>query len=170
MCIILIGYMGCGKSTIAKQLALELDLTMIDLDDYITDKENDTITNIFKSKGEIYFRKLENKVLKEILATQNKYVLAVGGGTPCYGNNMGLISQYTTSIYLKASIQTLYDRLILEKAQRPLLKNLNNNKLKEFIAKHLFERSSFYEKATYTIKIDSKSIDNIVNEINLNMQ
>jgi len=170
MCIVLIGYMGSGKSTIAKQLALELNLTMLDLDDYITDKENDTIKNIFKSKGEVYFRKLENKALKEIITTQDKYVLALGGGTPCYGNNMDLISQHTTSIYLKASLQTLYDRLLNKKSQRPLLKNLNDDKLREFIAKHLFERASFYEKATYAIKIDSKSIEDIVKEISLNTQ
>lgn len=170
MCIVLIGYMGSGKSTIAKKLALKLNYIYLDLDEYISENENDTINNIFKNKGEVYFRKLESNTLKEILTTQNKYVLAVGGGTPCYGNNMDLISQHATSFYLKASIQTLYERLVREKSQRPLLKSLNNNSLKEFIAKHLFERATFYEKATYAIKIDTKGIEDIVKEISLNMQ
>ena len=168
--IILVGYMGSGKSTIAKQLAKHLRLKMIDLDDYIVDKEKDTINSIFKNKGEIYFRKIESQALDEIISSQKNYVLSVGGGTPCYADNSELIKSVPHSFYLKGSIQTLYDRLVHKKNERPLIKNLENSKLLEFIAKHLFERNPYYEKVTHTIQIDSKSMDAVVAEIILNTQ
>lgn len=168
--IILLGYMGCGKSTIARQLANRLHLEMIDLDDYMSDKEELNVSEIFKKKGEVYFRKLENEALKEIIATKKNYVLALGGGTPCYANNMEIIIENVVSYYLKGSIQTLYDRLLLEKSTRPLIKSLKDNQLLEFIAKHLFERRPFYEQASHTITIDSKNVDEIIEEITANMQ
>tara|TARA_R110002073_G_scaffold72537_1_gene177337 strand:- start:331971 stop:332483 length:513 start_codon:yes stop_codon:yes gene_type:complete len=168
--IILVGYMGSGKSTLAKQIAGQLQLKMIDLDDYIADKENDTINSIFKNKGEIYFRKIESQALDEIITNQKNYVLAVGGGTPCYANNSNLIKNVPHSFYLKGSIQTLYDRLVHKKHKRPLIKNLDDSKLLEFIAKHLFERNPYYEKVTHTIQIDSKSVEAVVAEIILNTQ
>jgi len=168
--VILLGYMGSGKSTIAKSLSEQMRLEMIDLDDYISDKEQDSIPSIFKNKGEIYFRKLEIQALKEILTTKKNYVLALGGGTPCYANNMEMIETHGISIYLKGSIQTLRSRLVLEKESRPLIKNLEDHQLIEFIAKHLFERNPFYERATHTIKIDEKNNDEIIREITSNMQ
>ena len=168
--LVLLGYMGCGKSTVARQLAKRLHLEMIDLDDYISDKEDLSIDEIFKNSGEIYFRKLENKALKEIITTKKNYVLALGGGTPCYANNIEIVKENTSSYYLKASIQTLSDRLLLEKSERPLIKDLENDQLLEFIAKHLFERRFFYEQASHTIAIDSKKVQEIVEEIIANMQ
>jgi shikimate kinase len=168
--IILVGYMGSGKSTIAQKLSKVLDLKSIDLDDYIAEKEGISIPEIFKKKGEIYFRKLETKTLKEIFRSQKNYVLSVGGGTPCYDNNIELIIKYGVSFYLKASLQTLYKRLLKEKNSRPLIKNIDDQDLLEFIAKHLFERNRFYEKTTHTIKIDGKDVAEIVEEIILNTQ
>ncbi len=167
--VILLGYISCGKSTIAKKLSKKLDLEMIDLDDYISDKEQSSISSIFKDKGEIYFRKLENQALKEIVSTKKEYVLAVGGGTPCYAKNMEMITSHGTSIYLKGTIQTLKDRLVAEKESRPLIKDLEDHRLMEFIAKHLFERNPFYERATHMVKIDGKNSDDIVEEITLDM-
>ncbi|MCK5638561.1 MAG: shikimate kinase [Flavobacteriaceae bacterium] len=165
MQLVLLGYMASGKSTISKILADNVDINFIDLDDYISEKEGDTIKNIFKNKGEIYFRIQENKYLIELLNNQKSIVLAVGGGTPCYSNNMDLINEKSTSIYLKANLNSLFKRLIKEKSDRPLISDLNNDKLKEFIAKHLFERAPYYERADYTINIDDKSIENIVKEV-----
>ena len=163
--LVLLGYMASGKSTISKKLAKILDVDFIDLDDYISEKEGDTIKNIFKNKGEIYFRIQENKYLNELLNGEKNIVLAIGGGTPCYSNNMDLINKKATSIYLKATLNSLYTRLIQEKSERPLVSELNNDKLKEYIAKHLFERAPFYERANYTISIDDKSIEDIIEEI-----
>lgn len=165
MKIILLGYMGSGKSTIGKKLAKITSSNYIDLDDYISDKENSTIKNIFKYKGEIYFRKKETTYLHGLLKSNENFVLSLGGGTPCYGENMDLISKNGKSFYLKASINELYDRLKTRKSERPLIKNIATDDLKEFIAKHLFERSPFYEKANHSLLVDGKSVDEIVDEI-----
>ena len=88
MKIVLIGYMASGKSTIGKILAKELNLSFIDLDHYISDREQMSIPEIFNQKGEIYFRKIETKCLLEVLEKEQEFILSLGGGTPCYGNNM----------------------------------------------------------------------------------
>ncbi len=165
MQLILLGYMGSGKSTITRILAHKLDIEAIDLDDYISEKEKDSIKNIFRKKGEIYFRLKENEYLSELINSEKSFVLALGGGTPCYSNNMDLIIKESISIYLKANFNTLFDRLQNEKASRPLISDLNDDKLREFIAKHLFERAHFYEMANHIISIDNKSIEQVVNEI-----
>ena len=165
MKLVLMGYMASGKSVIAKYLAEKMDITSIDLDEYIENKEGQTIQEIFKNKGEIYFRIAENKYLKEILEKKNDVILATGGGTPCYANNMHLIKQKANSIYLKASINTLAERLLLADDNRPLLSNIKKEDLKEFIAKHLFERNNYYDKADKTIIVDNKNINEIANEI-----
>ncbi len=165
MKLILLGYMGSGKSTVSKMIASKMEIEAIDLDDYIVEKENNSIQNIFKNKGEIYFRLKENEYLKELLNSDKSFVLALGGGTPCYANNMDLIVKNAKSVYLKGNINTLFDRLHKEKESRPLISTLNDDKLIEFIAKHLFERAPFYEQANHIIIIDERSIDQIVVEI-----
>lgn len=157
--------MASGKSTISKLLAKKLEMDTIDLDDYIVDREGLSIKEIFKNKGEIYFRKQENKYLSELLNSNKTFVLALGGGTPCYANNMDLIKNKAKSFYLKANINTLFHRLQQEKAARPLISQLNDEKLKEFIAKHLFERAPYYDLASHIINIDDKSIESITEEI-----
>ena len=169
MKIILLGYMGSGKTTIGTQLAKKLYQDFTDLDEYIEKKENKTITEIFKEKGEIYFRKIEHTYLKKFINENDTYVLSLGGGTPCYANNMNIISKETDlhSIYLKASVVTLYDRLKNNSSKRPLLAKLTKESLIEYIAKHLFERNIYYEKAKHRISINSKGIDAIVAEIRI---
>jgi len=167
MKIVLLGYMASGKTIIASKLSEKLMIKHVDLDEYISKIENLSILEIFKLKGEITFRLLENKYLKELLTKKGDFIISVGGGTPCYANNMDIILKYSTSVFLKASIDTIYNRIINEKDKRPLVKNIDNDKLKEFIAKHLFERSQFYNKAEYINKVDDKSIIEIVNELSL---
>ena len=166
MKIVLLGYMGSGKSTIGRNLANEIQLPFVDLDDYIREKESKTISTIFKEKGEIYFRKVEHQYLKEILNFNVSFVLSLGGGTPCYANNMDVIKNSdTVSFYLQASIKTLVNRLLKEKNQRPLIATLEDDKVDEFVAKHLFERNSFYQEADFTIKTDDTSTSEIVREL-----
>jgi shikimate kinase len=165
MKIVLVGYMASGKSSVGKVLAGSFDCNFIDLDEYIETKEGASITEIFTQKGEIYFRIKEIEYLKEILSLEENIILSVGGGTPCYGENMKLINTTATAVYLKASIKTLLDRLNKEKKNRPLIADLSLEKMTEFVGKHLFERAYFYEQAKLIVKIDDKTIEEIVVEI-----
>ncbi|WP_418262586.1 shikimate kinase [Flavobacterium faecale] len=164
--IILLGYMGCGKSTIAKSLSQNLQIPFIDLDNYIEEREQMDIKTIFDTKGEVYFRKVEHQSFLELLHKDENCIIGLGGGTPCYANNHELlIGEGRTSIYLKASIDTLFNRLVLEKEKRPLIAGKTDEEMKEFIAIHLFERSYFYNKAQYTVSVD-QSVEQIVADIN----
>lgn len=172
MRLVLVGYMASGKSTIGKKLSKKLNIPFYDLDEYIVNNEKLKIKDIFKKKGEVYFRKKEAEYLDYFLKNNDNFILAVGGGTPCYGNNMSVINNNSKSIYLKTSIQSIYDKLSKEKNKhkRPLISTIANKDLREFIAKHLFERVPFYEQATFTVNTTAKTKKEIVNEISLNMQ
>jgi shikimate kinase len=166
MQIVLLGYMASGKSTIGKLLSLHTKFPFLDLDEYISKKEKLSIPEIFAQKGEIYFRKKEHDYLKEVLENKQNIIISLGGGTPCYANNMDFIQQKNSlSIYLKASILTLTERIMKHKESRPLVSFLADEQVPEFIAKHLFERRFFYEQANKTIVIDNKSESEIVREI-----
>jgi len=168
MNIVLLGYMASGKTSIGKVLAKKLGCSFIDLDDIIEENENNSIQNIFKLKGEIYFRKKESHYLKKVLKKNDEMVLSLGGGTPCYGNNISLLqSAYNVkTVYLKATIPALVERLINEKNKRPLISHIDSEeKLTEFIAKHLFERSQYYSLADLTISTDTKTEQDIVETI-----
>jgi shikimate kinase len=166
--IILLGYMGCGKSTIAKLLAEKVGLPYLDLDEIIEKRENATVKNIFSEKGEIYFRKLEHDIFSDLMKNQDSFVLSLGGGTPCYANNHELLKgENVFSIYLNGSIPNLYERLINEKVNRPLIADKSEGELKEYIAKNLFDRSYYYNQAQFKVLIDGKSAKEITNEIEL---
>lgn len=172
MNIVLIGYMASGKTSIGKKLANKLGYEFIDLDDLIEDKENVSVTEVFKSKGEIYFRKQEHIYLKEVLNNKSNVVLSVGGGTPCYSNNMNIIVNYENvkSIYLKASIPTLTEKLMRKKSKRPLIAHIETKEaMTEFIGKHLFERVQFYNEAEIKVSIDEKTKDEVVEDIILQL-
>lgn len=168
MIVILIGYMASGKSSLGRLFAKKIDYDFIDLDEFIEIKEKMPVKNIFETKGEIYFRKMESIYLDEIINKDNNIILSLGGGTPCYGNNMATIlnANHVKSVYLKASIASLIERLKNEKNKRPLISHLKNNEdLAEFIAKHLFERSVFYDQTQYKISTDNKTKNEIVEEL-----
>lgn len=165
MVISLIGYMGCGKSHISKILSDKINFSLIDLDKEISRRNKLTIPEIFEKKGEIQFRKLEREALEEILVSEENIVLSLGGGTPVYYNNMELINHNSKSIFLRASVNTLFERLSKQKEKRPLIANISDEDLPEFIAKHLFERNVFYSKAQFSVNTDSRTPEDIVQEI-----
>jgi len=167
MKIVLLGYMASGKSVIGRILSKKLDLQFVDLDTFIEEKEQLSIPEIFETKGEIYFRKKEGEYLLELLNLKENAVISLGGGTPCYGNNMEFIKNKSTSFYLKGTIDTIFERLKNETSQRPLVATIGMENLKEYIAKHLFERAPYYEKSDHTILINQKSVKQIVDEIML---
>lgn len=164
--IVLIGYMGSGKSTVGKVLAKQLQKDFIDFDKYIEAKENQKIPEIFKQKGEVYFRKKEAQYLGELLEDNSKAVVSLGGGTPCFGNNMQTIIETSPNVYyLKLSVDTLIDRLKPEKSYRPLIKDIADKDLSEFIRKHLFERNFYYLQAHHIINVTQQTPEEIAGEI-----
>ncbi len=158
--------MGSGKTTLGRLLSKQLKIKFLDLDDNIEKGESRSIANIFKDKGEIYFRKKESEYLNQILQTKDFFILSTGGGTPCYGSNMTDILKATENVfYVKVSIPELVRRLSNEKASRPLISNFTEEELPEFIGKHLFERSYYYNMANYKITTDDKTPEETIQDI-----
>ena len=160
--------MGSGKSTIARQLADALNFEVLDLDAVIEDAEGKPITEIFLELGEIYFRKQEGVMLRELINTRNNIVLATGGGTPCYGNTMEFLKgkEDVLTVYLNTSVDTLTKRLMAEKDRRPIISHLKNEEqLNEFIRKHLFERAFYYNQSQVRLNTDSLSTEEVVEQI-----
>ena len=160
--IYLIGYMGVGKTTLGKQLSKQLQLPFLDTDFEIEKKENKSVSEIFKDEGELYFRMLETKLLTQI---KNNGIVACGGGIPMHNDNMSIINKKGISIYLKASADYLTNRLKNEKQHRPLIANMLNEELEDYIKKGLQNRSPFYNLAHHTIIVD-KSKDKVLREVN----
>lgn len=151
MRIFLIGFMGCGKSTMGRSLASLLNLTFIDLDTYIEGKYFKTVPQIFAEEGEAEFRKKEHKVLEEV-SLFDDVIVATGGGAPCFFNNMEVMNQSGYCVFLDVEIDTLVDRLMHSKTERPLIKGKSPEELRSFIGALMLKRRPFYEKAKYILK------------------
>ena len=167
--IFLIGYMGVGKTVVGKSLSKKINYKFYDLDNYIEIKEGKKVSEIFNQENEVYFRKIENKYLNNLSSTKEKKIISTGGGTPCFDNNLSIIqdSSNSLSIYLKANVDTLVNRLKNSIDKRPLISHLKDDKeLRDFITKHLFERSFYYEKSDIKIKTDDLAIKDIIKLIN----
>ncbi len=163
MQIVLVGYMGSGKSVVGQALANRLQLPFLDLDDYIEQEVGKDIPEIFRQKGEIFFRKKEHEFLREVLDSKDDLVLSAGGGTPCYSGNMDLLLNTTPNVfYLQMSVPALTARLIGEKDHRPMISHLRPEDLQEYIGKHLFERRPFYSRAHHSIPCEGKSVEEMV--------
>ena len=158
--------MASGKTTIGKILSESLELPFYDLDSIIEQELKTTINEIFEQKGELFFRKKEREVLEIFLNNTDSYVLALGGGTPCYYDNFTLYqNEEIKSFYLKTSVNSLLERLKTQKNTRPIIANLNDEDLNEFVAKHLFERNYFYNQVQTIITVDNKNEQDIASEI-----
>ena len=144
----LIGFMGSGKSFWGKIWGEAFGLDWYDLDTEIEKKEGKTIETIFREEGELAFRKKERKLLKQFL-NRDQFILSCGGGTPCFFDNMSVMSRHGVVIYLKSTAAELAERLRHEKDTRPLLKGISDDRLEFFIDQKLKERSADYQKATY---------------------
>ncbi len=166
MKVVLIGYMASGKSTVGRLLASRLGMEFIDLDEYIEQHEKKSIKTIFSEKGEIHFRKLEHQLLSKVMNDNRDLILSTGGGTPCYGNNMETILELSDhSFYLQLSIPELVDRIKAEKEHRPLVKNIADEDLPEFVGKHLFERAPYYSMAKHIIACNGKDADTVAKDM-----
>jgi shikimate kinase len=156
----LIGFMACGKTKVGKSLAHQLNLEFIDLDEQIEMDAEKFITEIFEREGEKAFRKMEEATLKQTAGKQA--IVALGGGTVCHYDNMELVKQQGQSVYLKVCPEILYGCLRANKNDRPLVKQLSDQELKEFINQKLAEREIYYEQADYILLDDNPSAKKII--------
>lgn len=153
MRIILIGYMGAGKTTVGKELAKDLGITFYDLDWYIETRMRKTVKDIFDEKGEKGFRLIEHNMLHEVAEFEN-VVISCGGGTPCFFDNMDYMNSQGDTIYLQASPEVLHQHLKMGKGVRPLLLNKTPEEVNLFIKNQLQEREKFYLKAHHVVDVN----------------
>jgi shikimate kinase len=161
MRIFVIGFMGSGKTTWGRMIAEKMGMIFYDLDDMIEKRVNLKINNIFEKKGESYFRKIEAVALRE-LYVQDNFVLACGGGTPCYYDNMSFINSQGVSVWMNTPKQVMATRLLEEAENRPLIRNLSPTKLQELIDDKLEERLQYYNQAQLVIDPSEVTIDDLI--------
>lgn len=154
--IFLIGYMGSGKTTLGRALARRLGRPFIDLDDYIEQWQGLTVSEIFSRHGEQHFRDLEREALGRV-ASSGGAIVACGGGTPCFGDNMDRLNASGLTVYLQAPHSSLLRRLSEGKAKRPLIADLDDESLASFITTQLALRDPYYTRAT--LSFDSSRLE-----------
>ncbi|MBR5070027.1 MAG: shikimate kinase [Bacteroidales bacterium] len=155
--IFLIGYMGAGKTTLGRPLSRAMNLEFIDLDNFIEARYHKTVKDIFAEVGEEGFRKIEHRSLEEVADYEN-VVIALGGGTPCFMDNMDIVNRAGVSVYLKPNEEVLLRRLIIGKQKRPLLANKSDEEILTFIREQLAWREPFYLRAN--IIFESSHLEN----------
>lgn len=146
--IFLLGYMGCGKSTLGRALSRATGLEFIDLDHYIENRFHATISEIFAERGEDGFRRLEKSMLEEVCGFRD-VIVACGGGTPCFFDNMDVMNSEGVTVWLNTPIDRLYERLQRNRSKRPILANKTDDELMDFIVAALKEREPHYSKAQH---------------------
>lgn len=144
--IFLIGFMGAGKTTLGKALAKELGLSFVDLDWYTEERYHQTISELFSGRGEAGYRKLEQQMLHEV-AEFEEVIISVGGGTPCFFDNMEFMNNQGDTVFLQVNPAVLFRRLRVASRQRPLLCGKSDEELKEYIGSALELRTACYSKA-----------------------
>lgn len=168
MIIFLVGYMGCGKTKVGKQLAEFMSYKFIDLDDFIEKSEKRSITQIFNREGEAGFRGTENKHL-HFLENYTDIVVSTGGGTPCFYDNMAFMNKHGITVYLNMDVRSLSYRLQHGKEHRPLIQGKSQDELLSFISQHLAERQEYYEESEIIVNamgFDDKKCKLLIQKIN----
>ena len=150
--IILIGYMGSGKTTVGKALSKETGMMFYDLDWYIEGRMHKTVAQIFAERGEEGFRKIEYNMLHEVAEFED-VIISCGGGTPCFFDNIDYLNGQGDVCYLKATPEVLYKHLLMGKVERPLIKGKSPEELIKFITEQVGKREEFYTKARYTLDV-----------------
>ena len=150
--IILIGYMGAGKTTIGRALAKELGLSFYDLDWYIENRRRKKVSQIFAEMGEEGFRQIEHNMLHEVAEFED-VVISCGGGTPCFFDNIDYMNQQAQVVYLHCTPEVLHGHLLMGRIERPLIKGKSSDELITFIKEQLFAREPYYKKAQYILDV-----------------
>ena len=165
MNVFLIGMMGSGKSTLGRALARITGKVCVDLDEYLTEREGITIPEIFSKHGEAYFREKESYYLRE-LSNQGSNIIATGGGTPCFNDNMEFMNKNGITIFLDVPADELFKRLSSQKKGRPLLEEKSDEELAAFIASVLEKRRFYYEQAKFKLKGNNVSVNELLQLLN----
>jgi shikimate kinase len=175
MILFLIGFMGSGKSFYAKGLSEHLDVPFVDLDQFIEEQQAISISEIFEKMGESAFRSLESLAIQQVYADllsrttekQDKIgilgIISCGGGTPCFNQNMEWMNKHGLTIWINPAEEIIFERLIMERHTRPLVANLTEDELRDFIHQKLIERKPYYEKAQSVITQPDVTISEFVN-------
>jgi len=150
--IILIGYMGSGKTTVGRALSKELNIPFYDLDWYIESRMRKKVSQIFAERGEEGFREIERNMLHEVAEFED-VVISCGGGTPCFFDNIDYLNRQAQVVWLKATPEVLHRHLLMGKGDRPLLKGKTPDELLAFIREQLEYREQFYSQARYTLDV-----------------
>ncbi|HEV8079681.1 MAG TPA: shikimate kinase [Chitinophagaceae bacterium] len=158
--IFLIGFMGSGKTYWGKLWAEKSGLEFYDIDDMVEKENGKSVGEIFAQDGEEYFRSLETNVLRTF-AGKNNMIVACGGGTPCYNDNVSWMNENGTSVYLKSSPQNIFKRLTAETETRPLIKKLKGEELLFYITEKIRERDFFYHQAKVILDVDTLTADHL---------
>lgn len=167
MLIFLVGFMGCGKSYTGKSLAQMLNYSFVDMDKAIEEQEGMSVSEIFDIKGEAYFRACEKQYIEKVVENQ-RLVIATGGGTPCFYENMRIMNSKGITIYLNRNKERALQQLLKGKHKRPLLKGLSDEEVSSFYDKKLAERSQYYEQAT--IKAGDMYAEDLVKLLNIGVE
>jgi shikimate kinase len=165
MRIFLIGFMGVGKSTLGRLVAETLSLRFLDFDLLLEEQQQMSISDIFARYGEVYFRKLEHDLLREVVQTNDQFVISTGGGLPCFHQNLHFMNSHGITIYLKSDAKAIADRLGHSTGSRPLVAGKSSSELHLFVEETLSKRSHYYSQAHIVINLDLEA----PKEINVNL-
>ncbi len=149
----LIGFMGCGKTTVGKMLSAALGYSFVDLDLFIEQRYLKSVSQLFAEYGEAHFREVERRALHEV-STFEQVVISTGGGSPCFFDNMEFMNREGLTIYLKASVSTLYERLLKGRSKRPLIANKSKEEMVVYIEEMLEKREPFYSQSALILPIN----------------
>jgi shikimate kinase len=161
MVIFLIGFMGSGKSTLGKRLARKIEYQFQDMDQVIEEQQNMTVSEIFRVKGEAFFRDLE-RIYLESIDTASDLVIATGGGAPCFGNNIELMNSKGMTVYLKLSAHGLVTRLMKARNIRPLIESMSAERLHDYISETLPGREKYYNQAKCILKGENAKPSHVI--------
>ncbi len=165
MKIFLIGFMGCGKTHWGKLLSQKMQAPFFDLDEKLVEQDGREINEIFSASGEEYFRMLEKDVLHILSESHETFIMACGGGTPCFFNNIDYMKKHGTTVWINCSTECLHKRLLKEKENRPLIRAVPDSELRSHIVKKLSDRKIFYQQADVIINEDDLTLEKLIEKI-----
>ncbi|MEQ1678471.1 MAG: shikimate kinase [Chitinophagaceae bacterium] len=165
MKIFLIGFMGSGKTHWGRLLSEKLGMRFFDLDEQVTEHAGMSIPEIFEADGEEQFRLLEKEVLHILTESHDNFVMACGGGSPCYFNNIEYMNRSGTTVWINAPLDILFERIVKEKEKRPLIRELSDEQLQGFIAKKFSDRRIYYEQARLSVDEAPVQLEQLIDKI-----